>query len=67
MSVSSGSDLINDGWLKVNEDGTRDVLARAGLGEEGREGVVSSGQLVRRHVTVRLEIKVVRITVRSTK
>ena len=37
LAIGSRPDLINDGWLKVNEDGTRDVLARAGLGKEGRE------------------------------
>jgi hypothetical protein len=40
LTVSSGSNLINDGWLKIDEDGTRHVLAGSGLGEESGEGVV---------------------------
>ena len=37
LSVSSGSDLIDDGRLQIDEDGTGNVLASAGLGEEGVE------------------------------
>ena len=37
LSVSSGSDLIDDGRLQIDEDGTGNVLAGAGLGEEGVE------------------------------
>ena len=41
LTVSSGSNLVDDGWLKIDEDGTGHVLASSGLGEEGREGVVT--------------------------
>ena len=54
LSVGSGPRLVDDGRLEVDEDGSRDVLAGTGLGEEGREGVVTSVQLVRWHVAVRL-------------
>jgi hypothetical protein len=37
--------------LQVEEDGARDVLAGAGLGEEGVEGVVAAAhRLVRGHL-----------------
>jgi hypothetical protein len=41
LTVSSGSDFIDDGWLKIDEYGTGHVLAGSGLGEEGREGVIA--------------------------
>ena len=44
----------DDGGLEIDEDGSRDVLAGTGLGEEGGEGVVTTVQLVRWHVAVRL-------------
>ena len=37
--VLAGADLVHDGGLKIDEDGARDMLARAGLGEEGLEAV----------------------------
>ncbi len=40
LSVGSGSNLINDGWLEIKEDGSWDMLASTSLGEEGVEGVV---------------------------
>ena len=50
------ADLIDDGRLEVHHDGTRDVLAGAGLGEEGVEGVVAAADgLVRGHLAVRLD------------
>ena len=54
LSVGSGPLLVDDGRLEVDEDGSRDVLAGTGLGEEGGEGVVPAVQLVRWHVAVRL-------------
>jgi len=46
----------NYGWLQVNENGTRHMLAGAGLAEESVEGVVSAADsLVGRHSTVRLD------------
>ena len=56
LSVGSGADLVNDGGFQIDEDGTWDVLASAGLGEEGVERIVtSSNGLVRWHLSVRLD------------
>ena len=46
-SVSSKPDLVDDGGLKVHEDGPGHVLAGPSLGEESGEAVVSgAGGLV---------------------
>ena len=42
LTVGTGTDLIDDGGLQIDEDGTWDVLASAGLGEEGVEGIVTT-------------------------
>jgi len=42
LSVGSGSDLIDDGWLEIEEDGSWDMLASTSLGEEGVEGIVTT-------------------------
>ena len=42
LSVGSGSDLINDGWLKIEEDGSWDVLSGTSLGEEGVESIITT-------------------------
>jgi len=56
LSVGSGSDLIDNGWLEIKEDGSWDVLASTSLGEEGVESVVATTDgLVRRHLAVRLD------------
>ena len=56
LSVGSGSDLINDGWLKIEEDGSWDVLSGTSLGEEGVEGIITAtDRLVGRHLTIRLD------------
>ena len=48
--------LVHHRWLKVNEDGSRHVLSRPRLREEGVEGVIAAaGRLVRRHCAVRLD------------
>merc|ERR1712061_572351 len=39
--VGAHAGLVNDGGLEVHEDGPGHLLAAAGLGEEGLEGVVS--------------------------
>jgi len=55
LSVGSGTDLIDDGGLEIEEDGTGDVLAGTSLREEGVEGIVSASDgLIGRHLTVRL-------------
>jgi hypothetical protein len=38
--VLASANFINDSGLQVNEDGTRNVLSRAGLREEGVEGII---------------------------
>ena len=56
LSVGSGSDLIDNGWLEIEEDGSWNVLTSTSLGEEGVEGVVTATDgLVRGHLTVRLD------------
>merc|ERR1719310_1341881 len=56
LAVGAGADLVDDGRLEVNEDGARHVLARAGLREEGVEGIIAAAdRLVRGHLAVRLD------------
>merc|ERR1719273_643208 len=56
LSVGSGSDLIDNGWLKIEENGSWDLLASTSLGEEGVESIVSATDgLVRWHLTVWLD------------
>jgi len=51
LAVRAGADLVDHGGLEVEEDAAGDVLARAGLGEEGVEGVVAAADgLVRGHL-----------------
>ena len=55
LSVGSGTDLIDDGGLEIEEDGSGDVLAGTSLGEEGVESVVTTTDgLIGGHLTVRL-------------
>jgi len=55
LPVGTSADLIDDGGLEIEEDGTGDVLAGTSLGEEGVEGVVTTTDgLVGGHLTVRL-------------
>jgi len=42
LSVGSGSDLIDNSGLEIEEDSSGDVLAGTSLGEEGVEGVVTT-------------------------
>jgi len=56
LSVGSGSDLIDDGWLEIEEDASWDVLSSTSLGEEGVEGIITTTDgLVRWHLTVWLD------------
>ena len=56
LSISSGSDLINNGGLKIQEDGPRDVLSSSSLTEEGVEGIIAtSNGFVRGHLTIGLD------------
>jgi len=53
LSVGSGSNLINDGWFEIEEDGSWDMLASTSLGEEGVESVVTATDgLIGRHLTI---------------
>ena len=55
LSVSSGSDLINDSWFEIEEDGSWDVLSGTSLREEGVEGIIATtDSFVRWHLTIRL-------------
>ena len=42
LSVGSGSDLINDGWLEIEEDASWNVLSGTSLREEGVESIIST-------------------------
>ena len=56
LSVGSGSDLINDGGLEIEEDTSGDVLSCSGLGEEGVEGIITATNgLVRGHLAIGLD------------
>eukprot|EP00054_Salpingoeca_dolichothecata_P031339 m.263169 g.263169 ORF g.263169 m.263169 type:complete len:467 (+) comp26822_c0_seq1:96-1496(+) len=56
LAVGASTDLVDDGGLQVNKDGTGDVLASTSLGEKGVEGVIAiANGLVRGHLTVRLD------------
>ena len=56
LPVGPGPNLVDHRRLKVDEDGTRDMLAGARLGEEGVEGVVRDADgLVGGHLAVGLD------------
>jgi len=56
LSVGTSADLIDNGWLEIEEDASWDVLAGTSLGEEGVESVVTATDgLIGRHLTVRLD------------
>jgi hypothetical protein len=56
LTVSSSTDLIDYGWLEINEDGTWNVLSGSSLAKERVERVIStSDRLVTGHLTVRLD------------
>merc|ERR1711937_32225 len=53
LSVGTSADLIDNGWLEIEEDATWDVLTSTSLGEEGVESVVTATDgLVGWHLTV---------------
>ena len=55
LSVGTGTNLINDCRLEIEEDSAGDVLASTSLGEEGVESIITTTDgLVRRHLTVGL-------------
>jgi hypothetical protein len=56
LTVGTSTNLVNDGRLKVQEDGTGDVLASTSLGKESVESVIATADgLVSRHLAIRLE------------
>jgi hypothetical protein len=56
LAVGASADLVAHGGLKVDVDGTGDVLAGTSLGEEGVEGVVAAADgLVGGHLAIRLD------------
>merc|ERR1711868_96609 len=56
LSVGSGSHLINDGWLKIEEHGSWNMLSSTSLGEEGVESIITTtDRFVRWHLTVWLD------------
>merc|ERR1719281_223399 len=56
LAVGARAHLVHDGGLEVDEHAARDVLARAGLREEGVEGVVAAADgLVGGHLAVGLD------------
>ena len=56
LSVGTSADLIDDGGLEIEEDGTGDVLASTSLGEEGVESIITATNgLVRGHLTIGLD------------
>jgi len=56
LSVGTGSDLIDDGRLEINKDGSWDVLSSASLREEGVERIITASDgLVGRHLAVGLD------------
>jgi len=56
LSVGSGSDLVDDGWLQINEDSSWDVLTGTSFGEKGVERVVAATDgFVAWHLSIRLD------------
>ena len=55
LSVGTSSDLIDNGGLEIEEDGSGDVLTGTSLGEEGVESIIATtDSLIGRHLTIRL-------------
>jgi len=56
LSVCSGSDLIDNGWLEIEEDGSWNVLTGTSLGEEGVESIITTTDgFVGWHLTIWLD------------
>jgi hypothetical protein len=56
LAVGSSADFVTNTRLKIDEDGTGNVLASTSLREEGVERVVTtSNGLVGRHLAIRLD------------
>jgi len=56
LSVSTGSDFIDDSWLQINEDSSWDVFAGTSFREKGVERVVAATNgFVAWHLSIRLD------------
>lgn len=69
LAVRARADLVNDGWLEVNEHAAGHVLAGSSLGEERVERVVAAAdRLVRWHLAIRCDavLKAVELPARVT-
>merc|ERR1712100_387351 len=56
LSISTGSDFINDGWFEIKEDTSWNMLTGSSFGEKGVEGIItSSNRLIRWHLTIWLD------------
>jgi len=56
LAVGTGSDLIDNSWLKIDKDGSWDVFSSSSFAEEGVEGIISTSDgLVTWHLTIRLD------------
>jgi hypothetical protein len=42
LSVSTGSNFIDDGWFEIEENGSWDMLTSTSLGEEGVESIITT-------------------------
>jgi len=58
LAVGPASDFVDDGGLKIHEDGAWHVFPGAGLAEERVEGIVSAANgLVTGHLSVGLSTR----------
>jgi len=56
LSVGTGSNFINNGWLEIKENGSWDMLTSTSLGEEGVEGIITTTDgFVGWHLTIWLD------------
>jgi hypothetical protein len=56
LTVGTSTDLIDNSWLKINEDGSWDMFSSSSFAEEGVEGIISTSDgLVTWHLTIRLD------------
>ena len=56
LSVSARSDLVDNGWLQINENGSWNVFTRTSLREKGVETVVAAANgFIAWHLSVWLD------------
>ena len=66
LAVFSGTNFIDDRGLQINKDGAGNVLAIAGLVEEGGQGVGRLGRVIKSTIFVNLVLKTVQLPASST-